>query len=224
MKSNGKIEFSNIYSDDKVGQAYWYVIHYFAILYPDRPTISDRSIWHRFYTLLADLLPCNTCQEDYLRFQEDAPIADYLDCSFTLFDWSYRLHNYINKKLDKNFTIELTRCYGLYRLVCFDSDKFVQFLLLLAINYDTFSKRTRVSNTLYLRFIETCLAIIPADDGERLRKKMFPLELDRSKERLIRSVISCFSNYWLWVKKLSKIYLFKEHRYLCDQCVTDCCL
>ena len=222
MKVINRVEFNDIYNDVEIGQAYWYIIHTFSLRYPYRPTPKDKHQWKRFFDLLEHLLPCESCRTYYKMFRETYPLENNMNNTLDLFQWTYMLHNFVNDKLGKIFTLDMKTAFNIYYNNGFESDKFVQFLLLLAINFDVFSQRIHVTQKDYLDFIEVCLDIIDIEDSAIIRSKVLPISLD--KQRLIQHIISCFKNYLIWIQKYLKVYLSDNYKYKCRQCTIECCI
>lgn len=223
MKVINKIIYDEIYDDTRTGQAYWYVIHTFATLYPSEPTATDRATWSAFYTLLVNMMPCGNCRTVYSGFVDRHPIENHLKNPFDLYHWTFLLHNKVNESLNKVFTPSVRESFRMYYSIKFDHDKFVQFLLLLAINYDVFVNNIDVSESTYLQFIKCCLSIVPESSAEQIEKVLFPLTFTSEKRLLIKKVVACFDNRWIWFQKYVKVYHTRDHKYRCNLCISDCC-
>jgi hypothetical protein len=54
-----------------------------------------------FYEALQGALPCRVCAKHYAQEIERDPVRDSLDDGKALFDWTVRLHNAVNVRLNK---------------------------------------------------------------------------------------------------------------------------
>ncbi len=83
------------------GISYWYIIHLLACRYK----LSQLKQTYYFYKYLACILPCNKCQspkDGYPYFFKNNDIMPYLKNKESLFLWTFKLHNYVNHKTEKN--------------------------------------------------------------------------------------------------------------------------
>ena len=97
------------------GKYFWTCFHYVALGYPDEPTVSDRQIYRDFYSTFGHVLPCKKCTDNYERHLQELPIDSYLKNSYTLFEWTVRVHNIVNKELGKPiWNIEYAKMYYLH--------------------------------------------------------------------------------------------------------------
>ncbi len=85
------------------GPSAWMFIHYVALGYPDKnPSPEDRKNYRDFFINLWKVLPCYSCSEHYQQhLTELPPIDNYLSSNERLFEWTWMLHNKVNKALDK---------------------------------------------------------------------------------------------------------------------------
>ena len=72
----------------------WDVIHIFAKTFI--PTPSTREAFQCFFECLCDLLPDISARNNLRSFMQQTPINDYTSCSNKAFEWTFKLHNYIN--------------------------------------------------------------------------------------------------------------------------------
>ncbi len=73
------------------GPPLWHELHLRAF-----SPVADHDAERRYLDFLATRLPCGACRVDYLNYLRTNP-PDFRD----YFGWTVRLHNFVNKKLDK---------------------------------------------------------------------------------------------------------------------------
>jgi hypothetical protein len=83
------------------GPKLWFVIHTFALNYPDNPSYEDKRVMEEFFNNLKYSIPCNKCKVHYRQRLERDPIINYLDNKQSLFKYTIDLHNQVNKSLGK---------------------------------------------------------------------------------------------------------------------------
>jgi hypothetical protein len=83
------------------GKYLWSSIHFIALGFPDKPTQEDKNIYRQFYTDFWKVIPCHKCSQNYIKHLQELPIEPYLVDNMTLFEWTVKLHNIVNKKLHK---------------------------------------------------------------------------------------------------------------------------
>ena len=101
------------------GPSLWLFIHLVAASYPERPTAEQRA---RYAALLASLphtLPCEGCRRGMLALTAEpgAPLrlcARALESRASLFAWTVRLHNAVNRKLGKPVREDAAEWYAHY--------------------------------------------------------------------------------------------------------------
>ncbi len=78
------------------GPALWQKIHLRPLLFIFELCISDQD----FLESLSAKIPCEECRSHYQNFLKDNPLPYY--CSaWTYFQWTVKLHNYVNQILGK---------------------------------------------------------------------------------------------------------------------------
>jgi hypothetical protein len=81
------------------GPAGWKFLHSITFAYPNTPTVEQQRSADRFFESLANLLPCDACQdhyqEEFLRRPADTR------SQATLSAWLVDLHNRVNVRLNK---------------------------------------------------------------------------------------------------------------------------
>lgn len=83
------------------GPKLWFVIHTFALNYPDNPTYENKRVMEEFFNNLKHSIPCNKCKIHYTQRLERNPIINHLDSKQSLFKYTIDLHNQVNKSLGK---------------------------------------------------------------------------------------------------------------------------
>jgi len=83
------------------GPKLWFVIHTFALNYPDNPTYEDKRIMEEFFNNLKGSIPCDKCRIHYRQRLEKNPIMNHLDNKQALFKFTIDLHNQVNSSLGK---------------------------------------------------------------------------------------------------------------------------
>jgi len=114
------------------GPHVWATMHTLALRSDSLQSIDS---FYMFIQSLQELLPCNTCRDDYIKWvkQNGRPTIG------NAFEWSVRLHNYVNSKLNKpQITLEaakeawlLTKCsYSCQRTTTSKSNSRMSLLLI----------------------------------------------------------------------------------------------
>jgi hypothetical protein len=83
------------------GKHLWKSIHYIALGYPEYPTEIDVQNYMNFYSDLWKVIPCQKCAINYKKHLEELPIDNFLQNKMSLFEWTVKLHNIVNKSLNK---------------------------------------------------------------------------------------------------------------------------
>jgi FAD-linked sulfhydryl oxidase len=83
------------------GSSGWVLMHCIANTYPESPTPAEKTHYFRFFDSLKNVLPCKLCRKHYNEWLEMFPIRKYLGSRQQLKDWVFRLHNYVNQRLQK---------------------------------------------------------------------------------------------------------------------------
>ena len=83
------------------GKSFWTTIHVAALGYPDNVTETKRQEYKTFYTTLGSVLPCEKCRKNYVLHLKELPIDFYLFDKHSLFGWTVKLHNIVNRSTGK---------------------------------------------------------------------------------------------------------------------------
>ena len=91
-------------SPAKWGACGWSMIHYIALGYPEsKPSALVRRQYKEYFSALTGVLPCEMCRDNLKRHLTHAPpdkaLAEGRD---SLFDWTVRLHNIVNRETGKD--------------------------------------------------------------------------------------------------------------------------
>lgn len=90
----------------------WSTIHHLALGYPEFPSAEDRSHYRAFFYALGPVLPCKKCSINYQRHLIELPIEPYLTNTNSLFEWTVKLHNIVNRENRKpEWTVEQARMH-----------------------------------------------------------------------------------------------------------------
>tara|TARA_B100001093_G_scaffold509521_1_gene573701 strand:+ start:1686 stop:2156 length:471 start_codon:yes stop_codon:yes gene_type:complete len=83
------------------GPKLWFVIHTFALNYPDNPSYEDKRVMEEFFNNLKSTIPCQKCKIHYRQRLQQNPVISYLDNRQSIFKYTVDLHNQVNKSLGK---------------------------------------------------------------------------------------------------------------------------
>ena len=95
------------------GACIWRSIHLIALGYAERPTDEDKQVYTNYFTELWTVLPCFKCSVNYKRHIQELPITSYLSSKKKLFEWTVKLHNIVNKELNKR-EISIEEAYAIH--------------------------------------------------------------------------------------------------------------
>ena len=81
----------------------WMTLHSISVCYPENPTQSDKTTVKTFLELFRDTIACPNCKNHFTSiFNTYTHIhPDWANSRFDLFVMICRLHNTVNKRLDK---------------------------------------------------------------------------------------------------------------------------
>lgn len=83
------------------GKHLWTSVHFIALGYPKNPTPEEVQYYYDFFTNLWKVIPCYKCSVNYKRHLQELPIEPYLKTKMSLFEWTVKVHNIVNKELGK---------------------------------------------------------------------------------------------------------------------------
>ena len=95
------------------GRHLWKSIHYIALGYPEYPTDIEAENYMNFYLNFWQVIPCQKCAINYKHHLLELPIHKFMKNKMTLFEWTVKLHNLVNKGLNKPqlSTVEALKIY-----------------------------------------------------------------------------------------------------------------
>lgn len=99
------------------GPHFWSMIHYTALGYPDSPSPIDREKYKEFFENLGFILPCKQCSFNYNRHLRELPIDSYLENKSTLFEWTVKLHNIVNRDTGKTIQYSFDQAWSKYNRI-----------------------------------------------------------------------------------------------------------
>jgi hypothetical protein len=92
----------------------WVTLHYIALGYPENPAAKDKQTYKTFYQNLCHTIPCDHCCKHYTQYFKEHSIDPYLDSAEHLFQWTWELHNAVNRRLGKPEMNDFAYVYNLY--------------------------------------------------------------------------------------------------------------
>lgn len=89
------------------GPALWHTLHTISFNYPIKPTKEQQKDYYIFFTNLKNILPCKYCRDNYEKNLEDMPLNNKaLKNRETFSRWVYKMHELVNKNLDKKSNLK----------------------------------------------------------------------------------------------------------------------
>ena len=86
---------------DHWGPYFWGTIHIACLGAPESLDEFEKVAYRTFITTLPFILPCGSCGKHFYELLQAEPIEQALKSRQTLFEWSVRAHNIVNKRLGK---------------------------------------------------------------------------------------------------------------------------
>ena len=109
------------------GPPLWHYLHTMSFNYPVNPTIEDKKHYREFICSLKYVLPCGKCRKNFYKNLKDVPLnAHAMKNRANFSKWVYRLHEHINKMLNKNSGLtydDVRERYEHFRARCTDDNK-----------------------------------------------------------------------------------------------------
>ena len=97
------------------GPGAWKLIHLTAAGFPMQPTHQDRESFKMFLNVLGNHLPCPGCRHHFKTMLNDMPLTvDVLANRFSLFEYTVRMHNEVNKRLNKKVDTDAKKWFQFY--------------------------------------------------------------------------------------------------------------
>jgi hypothetical protein len=91
----------NSFNPELWGSSGWIFLQHVALSYPSNPTNEDKQNYKRFFLSLENILPCQSCSDNFRKHIGKIPINSYLKNNHTLFNWIVQIHNEVNKLQNK---------------------------------------------------------------------------------------------------------------------------
>lgn len=76
-------------------------MHVAALGYPDNANEAIRQQYKNFYIAIGNVLPCGKCRKHFAEHFAELPIDLYLYDKTSLFAWTVKFHNIVNKETGK---------------------------------------------------------------------------------------------------------------------------
>lgn len=83
------------------GPHYWFVLHTIAYCYPSFPNDVVKRKYYDFIQTLPLLIPHPPSSKEISQYIDDFSVTPYLDSRKSFMIYINRMHNYMNKRLDK---------------------------------------------------------------------------------------------------------------------------
>lgn len=115
-------------SKDQWGRPLWFVLHTFSLYSSPSFTEQQKMLWTAFVSSLQFVLPCPICREHINKNLADMNIKNYFSSNKTLFEWTVKLHNIVNKDTKKN-VVSLQEAYQLYDVNKTDQETMMRIFL-----------------------------------------------------------------------------------------------
>lgn len=83
------------------GPYFWGTIHITCLGAPEALDETDKQAYAQFFKTMPFILPCGSCGKHFYDTLQVEPVERALASKHTLFAWSVRVHNIVNKRLGK---------------------------------------------------------------------------------------------------------------------------
>ena len=95
----------------------WLCLHSMSVCYPNEPTQEEKLICMRSIELFGDTITCRHCKEHFNKLYQSykSMYPDYLDSRQNFFLMVVRIHNSVNKRLDKPIIQSVKDCLDLLK-------------------------------------------------------------------------------------------------------------
>jgi len=109
------------------GPAMWHVLHTISFNYPVKPSKEQKQYYYDYFKSLKNILPCKYCRDNYKKnLKESGFKKGIFKNRDTLSRWVFKLHESVNKNLDKNSGLsykEVRERYEHFRSRCVSKPK-----------------------------------------------------------------------------------------------------
>ena len=107
---------------DHWGPYVWAAIHIMCMGAPDKIPEGKRKSYAQFINSLPNILPCTVCGEHLRENLATFPVDDFLDSRQSLFEWSVRMHNIVNRHTGKQ-DVSFEDAFNHWKRICLGEDK-----------------------------------------------------------------------------------------------------
>ena len=140
------------------GPPMWHILHTISFNYPVKPTKEDQENYYNFFFNIQYVLPCKSCRDNLSIYLKKHPInSKILKNRESLSKYIYKLHENVNKKLDKNSGLSFEDI----------KDRFEHFRARCIINPVQELKSNNCTEALYGIKSKCVLNIIPKDNRKK---------------------------------------------------------
>lgn len=129
------------------GPVFWMALHLISFNYPMRPTEVQKKQYKRYIEATGDVLPCRYCRENFRSNYERASQPEDFDSREHLSQFVYRLHEEVNKMLNKPSGMsfeDVRELYEGFRSRCLSPDEKAK---ILAQSYELGCKEPKHAGT-----------------------------------------------------------------------------
>ena len=100
------------------GPTGWMTLHSISVCYPDEPSESDKKILQEFMNAFANSITCIHCRQHFGKMFSDykSKVPSWLNSKKDLFLAICRMHNAVNKRLDKPQPKSVEECIQYLKL------------------------------------------------------------------------------------------------------------
>jgi hypothetical protein len=96
----------------------WMTLHSVSFIYPEKPSVAEKTIAEKFLELFTETISCNACKSHFktihLMYKSSNP--DYLNSRQNFAIFVFRAHNTVNKRLDKPRPSTVAECLASIKL------------------------------------------------------------------------------------------------------------
>lgn len=98
------------------GPHVWFCLHNTAVHYPDHPTFEQKNQMKMFVKSFPVMLTCKTCFDYTQNIMNNINIDQVVENRYTLFTFFFKLHNQVNKKINKRILSweEVSKIWNFY--------------------------------------------------------------------------------------------------------------
>lgn len=159
----------------------WHFLHSVAAGYPEKDVSVDIKEQYRiFFTMVGNVLPCETCRVNYVNNLKRLPIEEFLDTRKDLSYWIYQIHNFVNEETGKNVNIsfdDVYEKYTRYALPCDSENKICgrekhrQCMIYIKDAMENKNTYMYINNNKYLLLFILLLIVVIIVMGVNMKKK-----------------------------------------------------